>query len=66
MPISGSTTDFWCNLRLKQIQRLLSLTKALHRLVIDVFKCIFTNEVVNLLYLRNFANLQDSCKTVRR
>jgi hypothetical protein len=34
-------------LRLKKIQRLLSLTEAWHRLVIDVFKCIFTTEVAN-------------------
>ena len=54
------------NLRLKKIQRLLNLTKALHRLVIEVFKCNFTTEFASLLYLRNFAILQDSCKTVRR
>ena len=54
------------NLWLKKIQRLLSLTKAWHRLVIDVFKYIFITGVANLLYLRNFAILQDSCKTVRR
>jgi hypothetical protein len=40
------------DLRLKMIQRLLSLTKAWHRLVIDVFKCIFTTEVAILLYLK--------------
>jgi hypothetical protein len=53
------------NLRLKKIQRLLSLTKAWHCLVIDVFKCIFKTEVANLLHLRNFAILQDSWKRVR-
>jgi hypothetical protein len=33
----------------------MSLKEAWHRLVIDVFKCIFTTEVANLLYLRNFS-----------
>jgi hypothetical protein len=45
MHISGSTTDPWCNQTLKSaikkdsavFERFLSLTKAWHRLVIDVY-----------------------------
>jgi hypothetical protein len=41
------------NLRLEKIQRFLSLTKAWHRLVIDVFKYIFITEVANLFIVGN-------------
>jgi hypothetical protein len=54
------------NLLFKKIQRSLSHRKARHRLDVNVFTNSFANKVASLLYLRNFAILQDSCKTVRR